>query len=244
MSGFLTYLSNNKSSILTGVGVGSLISATVVSFVFGSMAREAIEEECERQGVDELSPKDTIKTIAPYTIAPAALAVGGAVCVAVGHRSDMKDKAAAVAAAALQEASAGVYKEEAKKILGEKKEKTIQEAADKALHDKQTNSGQLVVVNGEGDFLMYDTLTKQYIHNRIENVKNIIADMNIELSMDRDISLDDYCLYMGEEPVPHGRSLKWRADRGKIVAHYTADIAKNGEPYIIIAHENEPNIVV
>ena len=244
MNSFLTYLSNNKSSILTGLGVGSLLSAVVVSFGFGAMARDALVEEMERQGVDELSPKDTIKTMAPYVIPPAVLAIGGTACVVAGHHSAMKDKAAAVAAAALQEASTKVYKEEAKKILGEKKEKTIQEAADKALHDKQTNSGQLIVVNGEGDFLMYDTLTSQYIHNRIENVKNIIADMNLELSMDRDISLDDYCLYMGEKPVPHGESLKWRADRGKIVAHYTADIAKNGEPYIIIAHENEPNIVV
>ena len=244
MNKFMAYLANNKSSILTGIGVGSLISSAVVAFGFGAMARGALEEEMERQGVDELSPKDTVKTIAPYVIAPAALAVGGTVCIAVGHHADMKDKAAAVAAAALQEASTNVYKEEAKKILGEKKEKTIQEAADKALHDKQTNSGQLVVVNGEGDFLMYDSLTNQYIHNRIENVKNIIADMNIELSMDRDISLDDYCLYMGEKPVPHGNSLKWRADRGKIIARYTADIANNGEPYIIIAHENVPNIVV
>lgn len=243
MNGFLTYLSNNKSSILTGVGVGSLISATVVSFVFGSMARGAIEEECERQGVDELSPIDTVKAIAPYVAAPAALAVGGAVCVAVGHHSDMKDKAAAIAAAALQEASTSVYKEEAKKILGEKKEKTIQEAADKALHEKQTNSGQTIIVNGSGDFLMYDSLTKQYIHNRIDNVKNIIADMNMELSMDRDVSLDDYCVRMGEKSVDFGNNLVWRADRGKIITRYTADIAENGEPYIIIAHENIPNII-
>ena len=243
MSGFLTYLSNNKSSILTGLGVGSLLSAVVVSFGFGAMARDALVEEMERQGVDELSPKDTIKTMAPYVIPPAVLAIGGTACVAAGHHSDVKDKAAAIAAAALQEASTKTYKEEAKKILGEKKEKTIQEAADKALHDKTVNSGQLVVVNGEGDFLMYDTLTNQYIHNRIDNVKNIIADMNLEISMDRDVSLDDYCLRMGEKPMEFGNNLVWRADRGKIVTRYTADIAQNGEPYIIIAHENIPNII-
>jgi len=52
VNSFLTYLSNNKSSILTGLGVGSLLSAVVVSFGFGAMARDALVEEMENADME------------------------------------------------------------------------------------------------------------------------------------------------------------------------------------------------
>lgn len=242
MSKFMAILAKNKASLFNGLGVGMLLSATVSMFDFVPMAIDAIEEEKERQNVDELSPIDTIKAVAPAMVTPAVLSIAGTSFVCAGNSEHLKNQAAAVAASALIETSAEVYKDQAKKILGERKEKSIQEAADKELYNREGSSGtgKSIVVNGTGDFLMWDSLTKQEIHNRIEVVKDIIVDLNYDL-LDHDITLDEYCLRMNEECTDFGQHLVWKQeDLKKIKVRFTADISKNGEPFIIISHENIP----
>jgi hypothetical protein len=239
MNAFFDMLSRNKSGIFLGVGIGGMISAAVGSWILAPMARDAIEEKKAELGVEKLSAKDAVLTVGPYAVGPLLSLGTGIACTCVSNQMNLKDKAAAMAAATLYETTNQIYREKTKEIVGEQREKRIREATAKEIIDRRPVGN--IVVTGNGECLCYDNVAKQYFRSNITRIQNIINDINFDMNDSGTVvTVDNYCLRMGLEEVILGNELGWRNDvTGLIKPDYSA-IIKDGEACIVISHLDHP----
>lgn len=243
MNSFSVFMSRNKPGIVMGLGIGSMLMSTLVAFRYAPLAKDAINERKAELDVDKLEPVDTIKTAGLYFLPSTIFAITGIACILGGNQMNLNRGAAAMAAYALSESTLRSYRESAKEVVGEKKEKDIREAAAKKMYYDDLKSGQMIVVpNGVGDFWMYDHLTKQKIRSNVQKVKEAINNLNYRAVHGEVISVYDYCLEMNEEPVEMGNNFVWDVNRNGMLELYapTAYVMENGEPIIDIMHKVDP----
>ena len=241
MNNFMAMLSKNKSGILFGLGIGSMLTAVVASWVYSPMAHDAIEEKKEELGVEKLPVGEAIKTVAPYAVTPVAFTAAGIVSFAGAHKANLDNLSAAMATIALNETTNTIYREKTKELAGDQKERKIREAVAKEIANQHPIPSNGVIVTGKGDCLCYDDVTNQYFRSDINFVKSTINNLNFEMLDSRsNISVDDYCLAMGQDTVLLGNELFWSMDTtGIINPDYTA-VLKDGEPCLVITHTNHP----
>lgn len=243
MNSFSVFMSRNKPGIVMGLGIGSMLMSTLVAFRYAPLAKDALNERKAELDVDKLEPVDTIKTVGLYFLPSTIFAITGIACILGGNQMNLNRGAAAMAAYALSESTLRSYRESAKEVVGEKKEKDIREAAAKKMYYDDLKSGQMIVVpNGVGDFWMYDHLTKQKIRSNVQKVKEAINNLNYRAVHGEVISVYDYCLEMNEEPVEMGNNFVWDVNRNGMLELYapTAYVMENGEPIIDIMHKVDP----
>lgn len=241
MNNFMALLSRDKPSIMLGLGIGSMLSATVAAWIFSPMAAEAVKEKKEELDVDKLPPMEAIKTVAPYALPVVAFAGVGVGCTLNANQLNLERQAAAMAACALSETTSQVYREKVREAVGEKKEKAIREETAKAISEKNPVSTGGIILTGNGDCLCYDDATKQHFRSNQTVIQDTINRLNYEMMSNKSIiTLDDYCLMLGLEPVLLGQELAWSVDTtGIINPDYTATL-KNGEPCLVISHFYHP----
>lgn len=243
MNSFAAFMYKNKPGLIMGLGIGSMIMSTVLAFRYAPLAKDALEERKAELDVDKLEPVETIKTVGLYFLPSTVFAATGVACILGGNQMNLNRGAAAMAAYALSESTLRSYRESAKEVVGEKKEKDIREAAAKKMYYDDLKSGQMIVVpNGVGDFWMYDHLTKQKIRSNVQKVKEAINNLNYRAVHGEVISVYDYCLEMNEEPVEMGNNFVWDVNRNGMLELYapTAYVMENGEPIIDIMHKVDP----
>lgn len=236
-------ISKNKPGIVIGLGIGSMIMSTVLAFRYAPLAKDALKQKKEELNVDKLEPVDTIKTAGLYFLPSAIFTVTGVACILGGNQMNLNRGAAAMAAYALSESTLRNYRESAKEVVGEKKEKDIREAAAKKMYYEDLRNGQMVVMsNGVGDTWMYDHLTKQKIRSNVQKVKEAINNLNYRIVHGEEITVYDYCLEMNEEPVEMCNNLIWTSDRNGLIELFppTAFVMESGEPVIDIMHKVDP----
>lgn len=241
MNNFVSMLSTYKPSILNGIGLGAGCAAIWTAWELSPMAKDAIEEKKRELETDDLPFIETARTIYPYVIPVILLAGSSAGLIMASSHETFQRQAAAMAAYTVSEATSQLYREKVKEIVGERKEKDIHEATAKETYYKDLNENKMVIVSGGSDsFWIYDGLTKQKIRSRIEKVHSTINELNRRM-LSHDITLDDYCLAMNEEPMEFGTELGWKIDRGYIeLEPPTAIVSENGEPVIVITHRILP----
>jgi hypothetical protein len=234
-------LIKHKPSIISGIGIGCLLSSIFAAWKFSPLAQEAIDERKRELDVDKLDIVERLKISAPYVIPTAALAVTGCVCVCVSDGIDLQRQAGAATALAIEETTSRIYRDKVKEVVGDRKEKEIQEAVAKETYQQDYNNGKIMVISGNSNgFSMYDGLTKQKFKSNIEKVHSVINNLNRRM-LTSDITIDDYCLAMGEYPMELGKNFGWNIDRGFIeLEPFTAIVDEDGEPVIVITHRIPP----
>lgn len=242
MNNFLMVLSRHKPGILIGLGIGSMLTAVISGIIYSPLAKDAIEEKKAELGVEDLEPKDKILVAAPFFVPTVTFVVAGIACIVCGNQINLERQAAAMTACAISETTSQLYREKVRDIVGDKKEKTIHEAAAKESYYRDLQKGNIIVASGHNDgFPVYDDLTKQKIKSKIEKIHSVINDLNRRMLSDGVITLDEYCLAMNEEPMEFGTELGWNIDRGFIeLESPTAIVSETGEPVIVIMHKIPP----
>lgn len=242
MINLLSILSRNKPSIMLGLGIGSMITAVISGIHYSPMARDALDEKKEELEVEELSAMDVIKTAGPFFVPTLAFTVAGVACIVCGNHVNLERQAAAMTACAISETTSQIYREKVRDIVGEKKEKTIHEAAAKESYYRDLKNDKIIITTNNSDgFPVYDDLTKQKIRSKIEKIHATINELNRKMLVDGTITLDEYCLAMNEEPMEFGTELGWNIDRGFIeLEPPTAIVSETGEPCIVIMHKIQP----
>ena len=241
MNNFTSFLSNNKPGIVMGLGIGSMIMSTVSAFLYGSMAKEAIEERKEELSVDKLEPMETIRTVSPYVLPSVGFTAIGVGCILGGNQMNVNRGAAAMAAYTISDAAFREFREQTKRVVGEKKKKDIEEAVASKSLEKNPLKGNTVLWTNGGDYLCYDQLTNQYFRSCKNNIESIINQLNHDMFTSMTISEDEYCLALGINTVELGSDIGWDINKnGLIDPTFTAKIADNGEPCTVIIHRNSP----
>lgn len=233
----------NKPGIFIGFGIGSMLVSTALAFKYAPLAKDALKEKHEELETDKLEPVEIIKTVGPYLLPSTLFAITGVACIIGGNQININRGAAAMAAYALSESTLRNYRDSAKEVVGEKKEKDIRENASKKMYYEDLKNDKITVIsNGVGEFWMYDHLTKQKIKSTVQKIKEGINNLNYRLNHGERISVYDYCLELNEEPVELGNSYGWSIDRTGLIELFnpTAFVMENGEPVIDISHKVDP----
>lgn len=230
----------NKPGFLLGGGIGLLLSAVASAYVLGPLAKEAVEEEKERQGVDRLSAKDMIKTAGPYMAPTVAMAVVGTACVVKGDKLNIDNGAAALAAYTLLERSDREYKEKTLELVGEKKEKRIREEIAQDRVKNNPVSQNSVMVTGYGDYLCYDAYSDRYFKSTIDKMKRVETDLDGRLlgqgyqALEGFVSLNELYYELGMKGVDHGDTLGWSLKKGYIQMKHHAVITDDNQACIVM----------
>lgn len=240
MKSLIALLTKNKPGILLGLGIGSMIMATISGIRYAPAAARDIEEKKKEYNGEKVPAPEIIKTAGLYFLPSALFTTTGIACIVGGNQMNVNRGAAAMAAYALSEATLRDYRDKTREIVGEKKEKDIKEAVAKEIMDREVTPNKLVVLTGNGDSLCYDQIARQLFRANINKIEKIINKLNFDMRSSNVITVDEYCLAMGLDTVILGNELGWDINRnGYITVSFTAEL-KDGEPCIVITHDTLP----
>ena len=237
MNNFMTFMNQNKPGLLLGAGIGCFLISTVSAFRLGSMAKDAIDERKAELGVDQLDAKETAKTAAPYIAPPLLFSIIGATCIFKGNQINAARSAAAVAAYAVSESAFREYREQTKQVVGEKKEKDIQEAVTKQIVMSAPLNDEGIILTGKGNFLCYDDIANQYFRANKNYIEKIIIRLNEEMiTCGSTITINNYCTALGLNEVLLGNDLGWSVDTTGTIDPIIDTHELLGEPCYTISH--------
>lgn len=223
-----------------GLGLGLMTYASVLSSEYVPCAIEDIKKEKEKKGVDKLSLLDSIKLSFPYILPVGVYLFAGTKLILDANDIVVKKEAAAMAAYTLAVESKDIYRQKIKEVLGDKKEKDVNEAVAKELLEKNPVSKNEIIITGKGETLCYEKISGRYFRSDIETLKKIQNELNRRMIDMTFISLNELYLQMGLSPVLLGDELGWDIGRGLIEMRFSAQLTDDGDPCLVVDFEVGP----
>lgn len=235
------FISQNKAGLCIGGGLAFMLFGAGLAAIFSPKAVQAIEDKKEELGVDELPVGEKIKTSIGYYLPTIGFEILGASMILYGNQVNLRNEAAIMAAYAMNETALQITRDKIREVVGEKKEKDIQESVAKEFIDRNPSNSGSIIVTGNGDCLCYDQVANQYFRSSKTQIEDTINRLNYDMRSCNIITLNEYCLKLGVDEVILGNELGWDIDRnGYIDVSFTATLTKTGEPCIVIAHNTIP----
>lgn len=243
-------LSKKSPEILTGIGIAGMITTTVLAVKATPKALDLIAAAEEEKSVyDEanddwktipLTAKETIKATWKCYLPSVVTCTASVACLIGASSVNAKRNAALATAYALSETALKEYKEKVIETIGEKKSKNIDEAIAKDRIEKNPISKNEIFITGDGDTICYDSISGRYFTSNIDKLKKIENELNRRLIDEMYISLDDFYDEIGLAHTKLGNQLGWNVDRGLIELHFSAQLAENDRPCIVVDYHIAP----
>ena len=231
----------HSPEILTGIGIAGMVTSTVLAVKATPKAVRLMEEAKHEQEVEKLTPIETVKATWKCYIPAAVSGIGGAACIIGAQTVNMKRSAALLAAYKLSETALVEYKDQVVEVLGEAKEKVIQEKVAEKQVEKSPVAEREIIRTKRGNTRCYDPLSDRYFYSDLELIRRAENTVNEHLlhSICGDATVNDF---YDELDLPHtdlGDNMGWTTDR-LVKLHIGSMIADDGEPVIVVGHENPP----
>ena len=236
-----TFIVKHTPEILTGLGVASMITSTVLA-VKATPKALALKQEAEKRKADKLTPVEVVKATWKCYIPSAVTGVAGAACIVGASSVHLRRNAALATAYKLSETALTEYKAKVVETIGEKKEKQVQEKVDKERVEKTPVSNTEVIITEKGNTLCLDTLSHRYFTSDIERIRRAENDLNYTMINDMSgyVSLNDLYYELGLEQIPVGDDLGWNIGRGKIKIDFSSQITDDGRPCVVLNYMVAP----
>lgn len=238
-NGVKSSLTRHSPEILVGIGITGMLTSTALA-VKATPKAIRLMNEAENEKNGELTTLETVKACwKPYI--PAAVTAATSVACLIGASSvNAKRNAALAAAYTLSDTAFREYKEKVIETIGEKKEKIVQE---KIAEDKMKNdpvSKKEVIITDKGNTLCYDAVSGRYFRSDIDKIKKAVNDLNKQMLSDMYISMNDFYDILGMPRTSVGDQLGWNLDSGLLELDYSAQLAEDGTPCIVIDYSVAP----
>ena len=234
------FISRNKSSILIGSGVVGFFGAIMECSRVSPIAKERIEDKKEELGVEKLPVKEVIKTAGPIYIPTAIMAVTSAGCIIGGTRANMRQNAALAAAYTMSEKTLEDYKESVVDVVGEKKEKLIEEnVAKKSVQRAALPPAVIDDTVGTGQFICVDTYSGRSFRADKNKIQSVINNLNERLNNDDIVSFNDYLSELNLATCDYGEENGWNRYSGLIEARYTS-VLRDDIPCLAVSLYPQP----
>lgn len=232
-------LRRHYPEILTGIGISGMIAATVMA-VRATPKAVCLIEKAKEETNSKLSLMQTVKvTWKCYT--PATITGVLSVACLIGASSVNARRNAALATAyTLSETALQTYREKVVEAIGEKKEQAVQDSVAKDAIRKNPISNNEVVVTKRGDTLCYDVLSGRYFKSDIEKLRQAANNVNRQLRCDSYVSLNEFYDEIGLNHIKLGDELGWDIDRGYVDLNFSAQLAEDGTPCMVIDYRVAP----
>lgn len=246
-----SFLSSHSPEILTGLGISSMVTSTILAVKATPKAVQLISEEMTNRSEDngtgstvmvvhDLEFKDKFKLVWKEYLPAASFGVSGIIFVICGIVIKNKRSAALATAYAMTEHAFMTYKDKVIETIGEKKEKQIRQSIDQDTINKNPPKTNQVVMVSKNNTLIRDMLSGRYFRGDIDKIRKIVNECNRTITIDNYISLNEFYNYIGLEGVKNGDRIGWNIDTGLIELDFSACIAENDEPCICIDYVRMP----
>lgn len=234
------FASKRSPEICVAAGIAGMIGAIIFTAKATIKAKEVVDETKEELEVNDLPKTEVIKRTWKYYI-PAAVSFATSVTLIIlaDHEHNKRNAALSVTCAGL-ETTLNAYKEKIFETVGEKKAQQITDAVAKDRIEKNPISSNEVIVTGKGDTLIYDSISGRYFKNNIENLRRILNDLNARLLNYDYISLNEFYSEVKLPSIKLGDDLGWSMKDGYIDMIFSAQIAENDEPCIVLDYRIAP----
>ncbi len=236
-------LDANSPAILTGLGVAGVISTVALAIKGTSSAVVVINEEENLRGQEQYLPltqREKLELVWKFYIPTAASSILTITAIIGANHISTRRNAALLSIYSIADQALKEYQDKVIETIGEKKEERIRDEIAQDKLDANPLEGREVILTGKGIYLFFDTLSGRYFRSDLETVRRVQNDFNELLFNDMFLPLNDLYDMLGLEDTEMGRSAGWDVQNGKLDIQFSAKIATDGEPCIVLSYPIEP----
>ena len=236
-------LKKHSPEILTGIGVGGMLTTVVLAVRATPEALRRIENKKRVEKRKDLTVKETVQAAGRCYI-PAIITGGMSTACLIGANAVHGRRNAALATAcSLAETSLREYRGKVVETIGERKESSILDAIDKERIEKNPPApSDVAYVEGSGQTLCYDAMFGRYFYSDIETLRQAENKLNRQMSTMSEpyISLNEFYMEIGLPTVEIGDSLGWNVDKGMIELRFSSQLANGRTPCLVMSYAIAP----
>lgn len=226
------FIEKNLPTILSGMAVAGVITTTIFTVHSTNQAKEAIEEEKERQHIKIALPKkEVIKIAWKYYIPTAISAISTIACIVGSNSINLRRNAAIAGLYSITDASLKEYKEKVVNEIGKRKEEKIRNEINQEKIEANPPKDNQIIMTGYGSTLCWDALSDRYFRSDLEKLRQIQNDLNYRLLSEMWIPLNEVYIELGLNEIRLGYDLGWTVDH-LVDFVFDAMLTPNGEPCI------------
>ena len=240
---------NKAPTILTYITVGSMV-VSIIFAIEDTPKAIKVKEEAEKTKGRSLTKLETIKVCAPCYIPTIIFAGLSGFAAFSSNHIHKKRYAALLAAYSITETAFKEYKNQAKEILGEKKEKekVLTSIGQKHVDENPIRDSTPIIYTGGGESGFYEPISKQYFKDDLWKVEKKINKINQRMFCTDFVSFDDYLDMMDLERTNpskgelDGSSIGWGIfTTGIIEVEFTLTTNSRDEPCFSLVYLNPPS---
>ena len=242
--GFIKNVQNSMQKhspeILTGVGIAGMITTVIMAVRATPKAVLIMEEEKYDNNVETLTPIEVIRTTWKCYVPSAIVGMLSTGCLIGASSVNFRRNTALATAYSLSESALRTYQEKVVETIGTKKEEGIRNSIAKdKLDAKPVTSCEVIFTDG-GDTLCFDPMFGRYFRSDIDTIKKAVNELNRQMLSDMFVSLNDFYYEIGADGIRGGDDLGWNVNDGFIDIGFSAQIANDKTPCIVIDYRLEP----
>ena len=227
----------NSPTILTGVGVAGMFSTVALSIKGTILAVKVIDEE-EARLMLYLTNREKLELVWKLYIPTAASSALTIAAIIGSNHISSRRSAALVSLYTVADGALKEYQDKVANMFGEKKEAKVR---DEIAQDRlDGNPIKEILISGKGEHMFFDALSGRYFRSDVETVRRVQNDFNELLFNDMFVPLNELYDMLGLEGTEMGRNAGWDVQNGKLDIQFTAKIAADGEPCIVLSYPIEP----
>lgn len=246
----LNTLKRKSPEILTGFGIGGMVTMTVLAVKATPEAMRRIEAKKKEEGHRKLTVVQTVQAAWKCYI-PAGVTGSVSIACLIGASAVNGRRNAALATAySVTEATLRDYRQEVTKALGEHKEEAIRAEVDKKrLTEDPPAPEDIEIITRTGKTLCMDGTFGGYFYSDIETIRQAVDHMNLMMKTMTEpyISLNDFNAEIDHDPVEAGNLLGWNVDMyggisrtdAPIKVAFSSQLVK-GIPVLVMTYVNMP----
>lgn len=232
-------VNKNSPTILTGIGVTGVISTTALAIKGTIAAVDVIRDAEERHGA--LFNKEKLELVWKLYLPTAASGVLTIAAIVGSNHISSKRNTALMSLYSVADSALKEYQDKVIELFGEKKEAKVRDEIAQDKLDK--NPVHDIIITSKGEHLFFDALSGRYFRSDVETVRRVQNDFNELLFNDMFVPLNEFYDMLGLEGTEMGRNTGWDVQRGKLDIHFSAKIAADGEPCIVLGYSIEPRFL-
>lgn len=230
----------HSPEILTGIGIAGMVTTIVMAVKATPKALILIEEKKNEEGLDSLTPIETVKASWQCYIPSAIVGTVSIFCLIGASSANLRRNTALATAYTLSESALKDYQGKVVETIGDKKEQTVRDSIAKDKLDKNPVTTREVIITEKGNTLCYDAISGRYFKSDIDKLKKAMNELNRDMLDEMFISLNDFYYEIGLSNTKLGDDLGWNVSEGLIDLKFSSQLTDDGTPCVVMDYSIAP----
>ena len=235
------FVTMHGNDIFLGFGIALSVSALGFAIKGTIKAVRIIDEEKKNNPDKTFTKKEILEKVWKCYIPTAVAEAASIACTVKSGIISNKTIAAATMAYKVMDDTHKDYKQAAKELLGEKKEKAISDKANQVYADKVTEKGENVFMTGSGETLFIESYYGHPFRATWNFVEKCVNELNDKIAHGESVSMNDWYELLGLPYTQAGNNEGFSSDyTGLLKVYLDGSCFVNGEPAHILRYYVDP----